>query len=167
MSLQSSIRFFLHSRARILLRSSGRAGFNGGMFVQPVSLMVSNEPTLLEQLVRIVNFRLAAGLASSAETLTSNLVASLVALDLVTPADANALIAAVLRQVGPPQLRGDIDRDGDVDLTDLNFILLERGSPVSSSSCGVACDLDNDGRISALDARILVTLCTRLQCAIQ
>jgi hypothetical protein len=99
--------------------------------------------------------------------LTANLVASLVALGLVPPASADALIAAVLQQVGPSPLRGDIDRDGDVDLTDLNFILIERGRPVSSSSCGVACDLDNDGRISALDARILVTLCTRLQCAIQ
>jgi Dockerin type I domain len=94
-------------------------------------------------------------------------VASLVALGLVPPAGADALITAVLQQVGPPPLRGDIDRDGDVDLTDLNFILRERGKPVSVSSCGVACDLDNDGRISALDARILVTLCTRLQCAIQ
>ena len=80
----------LHSTAAFM-----QAGFNGGTFVQPVSLVVSNEPTIVEQLVRIVNFRLAAGLASSAETLTSNLVASLVALGLV-----------------PAGERGRVDRGG-------------------------------------------------------
>jgi Nidogen-like/Thrombospondin type 3 repeat/Dockerin type I domain len=152
----------LHSTAAFM-----QAGFNGVTFVEPTSLLVFNEPSLLEQLVRIVSFRLSAGLASSASALTSNLVTSLVALNLVPPANANALIASVLQQIGPPALRGDIDRDGDVDLNDLAFILSERGKPTVGSSCGVACDLDADGRVSALDARILVTLCTRAKCVAQ
>lgn len=64
-------------------------------------------------------------------------------------------------------LRGDIDGDGDVDQDDLNVLLLDRGKSVSASACGVACDLDDNGTITALDARTLALLCTRSRCATQ
>jgi len=62
---------------------------------------------------------------------------------------------------------GDIDADGDVDRDDLMILLQDRNKQVEDSTCGVACDLNEDNRISALDARKLVTLCTRFRCATQ
>jgi Tol biopolymer transport system component/subtilase family serine protease len=61
-------------------------------------------------------------------------------------------------------LTGDLDGDCDVDNNDLNILLFYRNKP--SSACP-GCDLDGDGMITALDARKLVLLCTRLRCATQ
>jgi hypothetical protein len=60
---------------------------------------------------------------------------------------------------------GDIDRDGDVDLNDLNIVLVARNTPASGPDDSR--DLNHDGTIDALDARILTTLCTRPRCATQ
>jgi hypothetical protein len=143
-----------------------RAGFDGTTFVEPTSLLVADEPTFLAQLVRIVDFRVDAGLSASAEGTATNLVDSLVDLNLLPPDQANALIAAILQQV-TPALRGDIDRDGDVDLDDITILLRDRNKAAGASVCGLLCDLDSDGMITALDARIVVTLCTRARCATQ
>ena len=61
-------------------------------------------------------------------------------------------------------ITGDLDTDGDVDREDLDILLLDRDRSVAESSCGSPCDLDGDGRISGLDARKLVLLCTRVRC---
>jgi hypothetical protein len=63
----------------------------------------------------------------------------------------------------PERARGDIDGDGDVDNDDLNIVLRYRNQPVTVCP---ECDLDGDGMITALDSRILVSLCTRPRCAI-
>ncbi len=60
---------------------------------------------------------------------------------------------------------GDLNGDGDVDQDDLNILLADRNKSVENSACGVPCDLDGDGQITALDARQLVLLCTRTRCA--
>lgn len=60
---------------------------------------------------------------------------------------------------------GDIDIDGDVDRDDLNILLQDRNMLVEDSTCGAPCDLDGDGLITVLDARILTTQCTRPRCA--
>ncbi|MEW6214430.1 MAG: PKD domain-containing protein, partial [Nitrospirota bacterium] len=59
-------------------------------------------------------------------------------------------------------VRGDLDDDCDVDKNDLNILLLYRNKPASNCP---DCDLDGDGKITALDARKLVLLCTRPRCA--
>ena len=60
---------------------------------------MADEPSLLAQLVRIVNFRLDAGLTSSADGLTTKLVASLVEAGAVSPDNAAQLVDAVLQQI--------------------------------------------------------------------
>lgn len=60
---------------------------------------------------------------------------------------------------------GDLDGDGDVDRDDMNIILAARNTPADGPDDPR--DLDHDGKITVLDTRILVTLCTRPGCACQ
>jgi hypothetical protein len=59
--------------------------------------------------------------------------------------------------------RGDIDHDNDVDRNDLNLILAVLNKP--ASGINDERDLNSDGMINILDARILVTLCDIAGCA--
>jgi hypothetical protein len=59
-------------------------------------LHVADEPTLVDRVARIVQFRIQAGLATSAADLTNQLVQSLVEAGVVRPEDAAALTADVL-----------------------------------------------------------------------
>jgi hypothetical protein len=76
-----------------------QAAANGSSPIQPTPLLIANDPTIEDQLVHIVNFRVAAGLTTSASQLTTNLVNSLVATGLVPPQNAQGLINSVLQQV--------------------------------------------------------------------
>ncbi|MCI0547165.1 MAG: thrombospondin type 3 repeat-containing protein [Candidatus Rokubacteria bacterium] len=62
-------------------------------------------------------------------------------------------------------LAGDLDNDGDVDRDDLSILLADRNT--AAAGANDPRDLDRDGRITALDARKLVLLCTRPNCAIE
>jgi hypothetical protein len=62
---------------------------------------------------------------------------------------------------------GDLDGDGDVDQGDLDILLKDLNKSVKDSACGTQCDLDGDGKITALDTRLLVLRCTRPKCATQ
>jgi hypothetical protein len=60
-------------------------------------------------------------------------------------------------------IRGDINADGKVDTDDLNILDSFLNTPVTGPND--ARDLNHDGVINALDARILTTLCTYPRCA--
>ena len=59
---------------------------------------------------------------------------------------------------------GDLDGDGDIDLNDLALMRLRFGQVAGP---GDLSDLNGDGRISILDYRKAITLCTRPRCAVQ
>jgi hypothetical protein len=77
-------------------------------------------------------------------------------------ADDNANGVGDACEVAPPT-RGDLDGDQDVDNADLSILLAARNKPASGADDPR--DLDRDGRITVLDARKLVLLCTRPRCA--
>ena len=66
------------------------------------SLLVSDDPSLKERLVRIVDFRFKAGLTTSLTGLTENLVSSLVSAGLVPPDQQQQLIQNVLDAINRP-----------------------------------------------------------------
>jgi hypothetical protein len=82
-----------HSTAGFL-----QAELDGGTIAEPTSVLVSEEPTLVERVVRIVRFRLDVGLATDGLALTEELVDSLVEAGLVKPEDADDFVDDVIAQ---------------------------------------------------------------------
>ena len=82
--------------------------------------------------------------------------------NLVTGTETAVLLNGFFVYIATTTLRGDIDADGDVDRDDVMLILAARGQPATA---GDARDLDQDGTISMLDARLAVLACTRPACA--
>lgn len=73
-----------------------QALLGGETTTEPGGIEFTDEPTLLERLVRIVEFRVSAGLAVDPEALAENLVESLVQAGLVSEEDAPGLVEEVL-----------------------------------------------------------------------
>jgi Dockerin type I domain len=65
----------------------------------------------------------------------------------------------------PTYKRGDLDGNGAVDTDDLH--ILQEWLNSGANGTNDARDLNKDGKIDALDLRVLTTLCTRLRCATQ
>lgn len=61
-------------------------------------------------------------------------------------------------------LTGDLDSDGNIDRDDIRLLLVARNTPATGNDDKR--DLNGDGKITARDARILVTLCTQPRCAV-
>ena len=60
--------------------------------------------------------------------------------------------------------RGDVNMDGVIDQNDLDLIRAALNTPATDPADPR--DLNNDGIIDAVDARILVGLCTKSRCAL-
>jgi hypothetical protein len=63
----------------------------------------------------------------------------------------------------PTLVRGDLNGDGRVDIEDLSVI--QAALNTNANSPNDARDLNHNGKIDALDSRLLVTLCTYPRCA--
>jgi Nidogen-like/Thrombospondin type 3 repeat len=87
-----------HSTAAFL-----QANLDGTTFAQRTGTALADEPPVTDRLVQIVDFRVAAGLATSAAALTSSLVASLVAAGLVPAANAAQVQQAVVQRAADAQ----------------------------------------------------------------
>ena len=59
-------------------------------------------------------------------------------------------------------LVGDWDNDGDVDINDIRGFMM---AVQSRQEIDMAYDLNNDGVVNILDARVLMSMCTRTRCA--
>ncbi len=62
------------------------------------------------------------------------------------------------------QLTGDLDGDNDIDRNDIRML---RSYLRQDASVCPECDMDGDGIITIMDARKLVTMCSRPRCAIR
>lgn len=69
-----------------------------------------------------------------------------------------------VKKVAPPVVPGDFDDDGDVDRNDINIIKTHLNQ--TAAACP-ECDIDGDGKITVLDARKLVLMCTCPNCLCQ
>lgn len=76
-----------------------QANLDGTTTVEATPLTVAEEPSLADQLSRIVAFRVTHGLSASAAQLTINLVDSLVEAGSVPPLQANQLVSDVSQKV--------------------------------------------------------------------
>ncbi|MGO4890832.1 ExeM/NucH family extracellular endonuclease [Flavobacterium sp. W21_SRS_FM6] len=59
-------------------------------------------------------------------------------------------------------VKGDWDGDGDVDINDVRGLI---SAIQARQTIDMAFDLNNDGVVNILDARVMMTLCTRTRCA--
>lgn len=83
-----------HSTAAFL-----QALFSGQSTEQATSVTFADAPSLVDQLTKILAFRLTARLTQSASRTATNLVNSLVAIGQVQPPDVDSLVATLLRGV--------------------------------------------------------------------
>ena len=104
--------------------------------------------------------------------LPSNVVASVVRGTVLRGNSAGSALLKVTfrdKSVSVPvfvvdTVRGDFDADGDVDISDVKTLQDVLNTKVFPPD---ARDLNGDGRIDALDVRILTTLCRRARCAVE
>ncbi len=88
---------------------------------------------------------------------------TVVTLSLVASGFSSANNVVTSFVVQESSILGDLDFDGDVDRDDINILILSKGQ-LSSSSTDPR-DIDGDGRISILDARKAIRLCTNRRCS--
>lgn len=166
----------------LTLNLSPKAGSPG----QPINVMASLTDSSLDPPAPVfgatIDFTLGSAQCFGATNVdgiaTCQLVTSRVGMDTLTATfagtsqlvESSAAVGFNLVALPSRALRGDLNCDGDVDQDDLNILLRNLNKPVSQSACGhtvcgTSCDLDGDGKITALDSRKLVLLCTRPRCA--
>jgi predicted extracellular nuclease len=91
---------------------------------------------------------------------TADQLVSLYASDAYRMSDHDPVIIAF--NFASTAIQGDFDGDGDVDINDIRGLMR---SIQLSESIDLAFDLNNDGVVSMMDARVMMSLCTRTRCA--
>ena len=64
--------------------------------------------------------------------------------------------------LAPAAVKGDWDKDGDVDINDVRGLMM---AIQSRQPIDMAFDLNEDGVVNILDSRFMMTICTRERCA--
>ena len=136
-----------------------RAFTNGTTSTEAKPIVLSQEPSITDQVTRIVQFRLTEGLTTSVASLTDSLLASLVAKGETTPADAAKIKNEVVSVVAAVC---DVNKDNVINIDDINLILAARNMVVAA---GDPRDADGDRVITVNDARYCTLKCTKAQCA--
>jgi hypothetical protein len=121
---------------------------DGHTTLESTPLLATQEPPLIEQLSRIVKFRVSSGLTTSATTLTTNLVNSAVGLGLIAPQDTAPVINAVMHVLANP---ADVNGDGKVDCADLAMIKASFGKRRAQIGFDARADVNKDGIVDVKD----------------
>ena len=126
----------------------------------PVKLTAGADLTNI--LARMIEYQLNACRITSPSTAAADVVDSIITLGITPPEQKNTLISEILGQIA---LKGDLNKDGRVDVTDVQILTRAIGKKAEGPADPILSHCD--GKYTVLDARKLVTLCSLPKCAVK